>query len=125
MNDPKSILVVDDQRLPRTILSTNLKESGYTVWEADSGKKALELLRGQAIDLVLLDLFMPDMDGFEVLEQIKSDSLIRNIPVVIVSGNEDMESIRRCIKMGAADHVFKPFDPVLLHARLRAIFDIS
>jgi len=123
INTPR-ILVVDDVRLPRMLLSTSLKEAGYVVWEADSGKAALQLLRERPVDVVLLDLIMPEMDGFQVLKQMKSDNLLRNIPVVVVSASDDMESVVRCIEMGAVDHLSKPFDPVLLHARIRAALAI-
>ena len=118
------ILVVDDETLPRTLLSTSLKEAGYVVWEADSGKTALQLLRERLVDVVLLDLVLPKMNGFQVLKQMKSDNLLRHIPVVVVSASDDMESVVRCIEMGAVDHLSKPFDPVLLHARIRAALAI-
>jgi ATP-binding cassette subfamily B protein len=124
MEDTKTILIVDDQRLPRMLLSTSLKEAGYVVCEADGGKTALKLLRERPADVVLLDLIMPEMDGFQVLKQMKNDNLLRNIPVVVVSASEDMESVVRCIKMGAVDHISKPFDPVLLHARVRSALAI-
>lgn len=113
------ILVVDDEALPRLLLSTTLKETGYEVVEAEGGQAALDLLREQEVDLVLLDLVMPDPDGFHVLKQMKADDSLASIPVVVVSSSDDMNSVVRCIKMGAADHLSKPFDPVLLHLRVR------
>jgi ATP-binding cassette subfamily B protein len=102
------------------LLSTSLTEAGYDVCEASSGKAALQSMQNQPFDIVLLDLVMPEMDGFQVLKQMKADHRVRDIPVVVVSGNEDMESVVRCLEMGAVDHLSKPFDPVLLHTRVRA-----
>ena len=124
MVNKRTILIIDDEALPRTLLSTSLKEAGYAVFEADSGKKALLMLRERPFDVVLLDLIMPEMDGFQVLRKMKSDNLLRNIPVVVISASDDMESVVRCIEMGAVDHLSKPFDPVLLHARVRAALAI-
>jgi signal transduction histidine kinase len=109
---------VDDERLNRILLSTNLKESGYDVEMAEDGYQALRVLRTQPFDVVLLDLLMPRMDGYQVLEQIKGDDALRRIPVIVISSMDDMDSIVRCIEMGATDYLSKPFNPVLLHARL-------
>lgn len=115
-----TILVVDDERLPRTLLAVNLREAGYHVMEADGGRAALALLREQDVDVVLLDLVMPEMDGFQVLRRMKADNQLRDIPVVVVSGSDDMHSVVRCIEMGSVDHLSKPFDPALLRVRVRA-----
>jgi two-component system cell cycle response regulator len=120
MTSPGTILVVDDDLLNRILLSTNLREDGYTVELAENGRQALEMLAAQPFDVVLLDLLMPEMDGYEVLEQIKADSTWRNIPVIVVSSLDEMESILRCIEMGATDYLPKPFDAALLHARINA-----
>ncbi len=125
MVNKRTILIVDDESLPRILLSTSLKEAGYDVCEANGGRTALQLLRERAFDVVLLDLIMPEMDGFHVLKQIKSDNLLRNIPVVVVSASDHMDSVVRCIEMGAVDHLSKPFDPVLLHERVRAALAIK
>ena len=113
------ILVVDDEMLNRTLLSTNLQESGYTVETAEDGQQALQLLRTGEFDAVLLDLIMPTMDGYQVLAEMRSDALLRRIPVIVISSMDDMESIVRCIEMGATDYLAKPFNPLLLHARIR------
>ncbi len=114
------ILVVDDERLNRILLSTNLQESGYTVETAEDGEQALQMLRAQPFDAVLLDLIMPRMDGYQVLAEMKRDEALRRIPVMVISSMDQMDSIVRCIEMGATDYLTKPFDPVLLHARIRA-----
>jgi two-component system cell cycle response regulator len=115
-----TILVVDDDMLNRVVLSTNLQEDGYLVEMAENGKQALEMLAAKPFDVVLLDLLMPEMDGYQVLEQMKADSTWRNIPVIVVSSLDEMESILRCIEMGATDYLPKPFDAALLHARINA-----
>jgi signal transduction histidine kinase len=114
------ILVVDDEKLNRVLLATNLQESGYTVETAQDGAQALQMLRARAFDVVLLDLIMPNMDGYQVLAEMRQDDLLRRIPVVVISASDETESIARCIEMGATDHLPKPFNPVLLHARIRA-----
>ena len=114
------ILVVDDELLNRIVLSTNLEEAGYIVETAEDGQQALGMLNTQPFDVVLLDLIMPRMDGYQVLAQMKSDDLLRRIPVIVISSMDEMESAVRCIEMGATDYLTKPFNPVLLHARLNA-----
>ncbi len=114
------ILVVDDERINRILLSTNLQESGYMVETVEDGLQALQRLRDQPFDAVLLDLVMPRMDGYQVLAEMKRDEALRRIPVMVISSTDEMESIVRCIEMGATDYLPKPFNPVLLHARIRA-----
>jgi signal transduction histidine kinase len=113
------ILVVDDEELNRILLSTNLQESGYTVETAEDGQEALKMLRAQPFDAVLLDLIMPRMDGYQVLAEMKQDTVLRRTPVIVISSADEMDSIVRCIEMGATDYLAKPFDPILLHARIR------
>jgi signal transduction histidine kinase len=114
------ILVVDDERINRILLSTNLQESGFLVETAEDGEQALQMLRDQPFDAVLLDLVMPRMDGYQVLAEMKRDVALRRIPVMVISSTDEMESIVRCIEMGATDYLPKPFNPVLLHARIKA-----
>ncbi len=115
-----TILVVDDDVLNRIVLSTNLTERGYSVELAEDGRQALDMLAAGHYDVVLLDLLMPEMDGFQVLERMKGSTEWRNIPVIVISSLEEMESVLRCIEMGATDYLPKPFDAALLHARLNA-----
>ncbi len=122
---PHTILIVDDEALHRTLLRTSLTEAGYAVQEAETGQQALALLAAEPIDVVLLDLVMPEMDGFRVLKEIRSDRRLRSIPVVVVSASDDMESVVRSIEMGAVDHLCKPFDSVLLHARVRSALAVK
>jgi signal transduction histidine kinase len=117
---PGAILVVDDNAINRAVFTAQLEAEGHVVTTAELGSKALALLRSQSFDVVLLDLMMPEMDGFQVLEQIKADNTLRHIPVIVVSALDDMEFVVRSIKMGAADHLPKPFDLFLLRARINA-----
>lgn len=114
------ILVVDDNRLNRMRLAHSLQQEGHSSAMAEDGRQALQMLANQAFDVVLLDLIMPELDGFQVLEQMKSDSRLREIPVIVISALDEMESIVRCIEMGATDYLPKPFDVTLLRARLNA-----
>jgi len=120
MTSNGNILVVDDDLLNRIVLSTNLQEQGYEVATAEDGRQALDMLGREPFDVVLLDLIMPELDGFQVLEQMKRDSVQREIPVIVISALDEMESILRCIEMGATDYLPKPFDAGLLRARLNA-----
>jgi len=115
-----TILVVDDDAMNRTILSTSLEEAGYAVEVAEDGQQAIEILHNKSVDVVLLDLLMPKMNGFQVLEQMKAESALHHIPVIVVSAEEDMENVICCIEMGAEDYLMKPFNPVLLRARIHS-----
>lgn len=113
------ILVVDDNRMNRIKLSRSLEGQGHTVSLAEDGQQALDMLRAEAFDVVLLDIIMPGMDGYEVLEHIKGSEL-RDIPVIVISALDEVDSAVRCIEIGAEDYLPKPFNPVLLRARLNA-----
>ena len=114
------ILVVDDNRMNRIKLSRSLEVQGHTVSLAEDGQGALDMLAAQAFDVVLLDLIMPGMDGYQVLERMKADHQLRDIPVIVISALDEMDSVVRCVEMGAEDYLPKPFNPVLLQARLNA-----
>lgn len=115
------ILVVDDSEDNRFTLMQRLQRLGYgDVAAAENGRQALERLRSDQFDLVLLDVMMPVMDGYRVLEEIKRDERLRHMPVVMISAIEDVESVARCIELGAEDYLSKPFDPTLLRARVGA-----
>jgi signal transduction histidine kinase len=117
------VLVVDDNDLNRNLLDRRLQRQGYAVAEARKGAEALDRLHAEAFDLVLLDIMMPVMDGFEVLQRVKSDRELRQIPVIIISALNQKEGVIRAIEMGAEDYLFKPFDPVLLRARVGALLE--
>jgi signal transduction histidine kinase len=114
------ILIVDDNRMNRMKLSISLEQLGHTVRLAEDGMQAIQMLGESVYDVVLLDIIMPEMDGFQVLELMKSDSKLRDIPVIVISAVDEIDSAVRCIEMGAEDYLQKPFNPVLLVARLNA-----
>jgi signal transduction histidine kinase len=143
-----SILVVDDNVVNRKLLERALIEQGHKVEKAENGRQALQLLRAslssrslpasigalqspslkedaeagaiREFDVVLLDILMPEMDGYETLAEIKGDPDLRHIPVIMISGLDEIDSVVRCIEMGAEDYLSKPFNPLLLKARLGA-----
>jgi DNA-binding response OmpR family regulator len=117
---PGRLLVVDDNPDNRDVLKQLLSRQGHTIGLAENGKVALEMMRSAAWDLVLLDIMMPIMDGYEALRQIKADEKLRDVPVIVVSALDEIQSVVRCIEMGAEDYLTKPFDPTLLRARLNA-----
>ncbi len=114
------ILVVDDDPLNRSILRRGLEREGHGVAIAEDGLEALAVLRAGGVDVVLLDIVMPRMDGFHVLEEMKRAPELRDIPVIMISAIDDHDSVIRCIEAGADDHLPKPFNPVLLRARINA-----
>ena len=112
------ILVVDDNRMNRVKLSRSLEKQGHTVNTADDGEQALQMLQDEPFDVVLLDIMMPVMDGYAVLEAMKEDSELRRIPVIVISALDELDSAVRCIEMGAEDYLPKSFNPVFLRARI-------
>src|SRR5262249_28995992 len=114
------LLVVDDNETNRDLLSRSLRRHGHTVIAAEGGRQALELLALERFDVVLLDIMMPEMNGFQWLGRIKADPELRHIPVIMISALDELDSVVRCIEMGAEDYLPKPFNPVLLKARLDA-----
>lgn len=114
------ILVIDDVASNRDLLERRLSRDGHAVTCAASGRDALRELEGIDFDLVLLDVLMPDMNGIELLARMKSEARWRNIPVIMISGLKETETVIRCIEAGAEDYLPKPFDPVLLRARIAA-----
>lgn len=114
------VLVVDDDSVNRLLLARTLEREGHQVTTAENGQEALQHLRADSFDLVLLDVLMPGMDGFEVLADMQENSDLRRIPVIMISALEDIESVVRGIELGADDYLPKPFNPVLLRARINA-----
>jgi class 3 adenylate cyclase len=115
-------LVVDDSRVNRLVLVRHLAGLGLEAMEAENGAEALELLRASpsAFDLVLLDVLMPELDGYETLAAMKADDGLRHVPVLVVSGVEELDSVVRCIELGATDYLTKPINPRILEARIGA-----
>ncbi|MBI1880139.1 MAG: fused response regulator/phosphatase [Chloroflexi bacterium] len=114
------LLVVDDNEMNRDMLSRRLQRHGHQVEVATNGREALSLINTQKFDLVLLDIMMPEMNGYEVLEHLKTDHALRHIPVIMITAVDEIESVVRCIELGADDYLPKPFNPVLLKARVTA-----
>lgn len=115
-----TILIADDNRVNRLMLARGLEHEGHTVAFAEHGAEALDLLGGQRFDLVLLDVLMPELDGYGVLEKLQHDPHLRDIPVIVTSAIDELDSVVRCLEMGAEDYLTKPVNPVLLNARISA-----
>jgi class 3 adenylate cyclase len=117
---PGTVLVVDDNISNRGLLTRRLSREGHRAIAVESGLGALRLLEGEEVDLILLDVMMPDLDGFQVLQRLKADERFREIPVIMISGLHETESVIQCIETGAEDYLPKPFNSVLLRARINA-----
>lgn len=114
------VLVVDDNEMNRDMLSRRLQRQNCEVMVAEDGVNALDIVKQHPFDLVLLDIMMPNLSGYEVLERLKADPETQELPVIMISAVDDLDSVVRCIEMGAEDYLFKPFNPVLLKARVGA-----
>jgi adenylate cyclase len=118
------LLVCDDNKVNRLLLARSLELQGHSVASAENGRVAIEMLRAalatQAFDLLLLDMEMPELNGFEVLEQLTADRALRELPVIVTSSLEGIANVVRCIELGAEDYLSKPVNPVLLRARIGA-----
>jgi len=117
---PGTILVVDDNRVNSLLLSRGLEQQGHTVVFAKHGREGLDLLRRRHFDLMLLDVLMPELDGYQVLAELKLDPHLRDVPVIMTSSLDELDSVIKCIEMGAEDYLTKPINPVLLNARITA-----
>jgi class 3 adenylate cyclase/CheY-like chemotaxis protein len=115
-----NLLVVDDDSMNREMLARRLQRSGFNITTAENGRIALELLKQRAFDLVLLDIIMPELNGFHTLEFIKADPKLRHLPVIMLTALDEVDSTVRCIEAGAEDYVPKPFNTIILHARINA-----
>ncbi|HKF59851.1 MAG TPA: response regulator [Dongiaceae bacterium] len=116
-----ALLIVDDNENDLYVLGRRLAGYGYTkLTTASNGREAVQLLQTQPFDLVLLDIMMPEMNGFEVLERLKASPELRHLPVIMISVVDEMDSVIRCIQLGAEDYIAKPFNPTLLRARVGA-----
>lgn len=117
---PGKILLADDNRMNRLLLGRSLEQQGHTVVFAEHGREALDLLRQRQFDVLLLDVLMPELDGYGVLEELKGDLHLRDIPVIMTSALDELDSVVKCVEMGAEDYLTKPINPVLLNARINA-----
>ncbi len=118
--EPGRLLIVDDNKVNRLLIARSLEQQGHKVAFAENGRQALDLLGAQSFDLMLLDLEMPVMDGFQVLEHLSKDPSLRHLPVVMITSVDELASVVKCIEMGAEDYLHKPINPVLLKARVNA-----
>ncbi len=122
--DGPALLLVDDNEDNLYTLTQRLRREGYTnLTSGRNGREALELLRSRPFDLVLLDVMMPELNGYQVLEELKADERLRGVPIIMISAVDELESVIRCIELGAADYLSKPFNPVLLRARVAACLE--
>lgn len=115
---PVRLLVVDDNKINRMLLTRSLQLDGHEVASAENGRQALQMLRAEAFGLMLLDMEMPELDGFGVLEILHADAELRDLPVIVTSALEGIQHVARCIDLGADDFLHKPVNPVLLKARV-------
>jgi adenylate cyclase len=117
---PGTILLADDNPVNRLLLGRSLEQQGHTVVFAEHGSAALELLRSRDFDLLLLDVLMPELDGYQVLAELKLDLHLREMPVIMTSSLDELDSVVKCVEMGAEDYLTKPINPALLNARIAA-----
>ena len=119
------ILIVDDMVMMRVLMRRFLQQSGFTrVLDAENGQLGLDALHAQKVDLVLLDIQMPVLDGYQTLERIKADPSLQDVCVIIVTAVEEIESVARCIEMGADDYMPKLFNPILLNAKMQTSLEL-
>jgi adenylate cyclase len=121
--DSSRVLIADDNKVNRLLLSRSVELLGHRIALAENGRIALDKLRNEPCDLLLLDIEMPELDGFAVLEQLKADLKLRDVPVIVTSSIEGLDNIIRCIELGAEDYLPKPVNQVLLKARIGAILE--
>lgn len=114
------LLVVDDNKVNRILLSRGLEGDGHTVETAENGRQAIDKLRTGSFDLVLLDIEMPEMNGYQVLEHCLQNDELRNIPIIMTSSLDEIASVVKCVELGAEDYLNKPVNPILLRARVNA-----
>lgn len=114
------ILIVDDNRMNRLLLSRGIEQMGHKVAFAENGRQAFEMIQANSYDLILLDVEMPEMDGYQVLEKLRADLHLRDLPVIMTSSLDEIDSVVKCIELGAEDYLHKPVNPVLLKARINA-----
>lgn len=119
-DESRRVLVIDDDELARAEIARCVEQQGHTASVAEHGGQGLDMLRSQKFDLVLLDLLMPEVDGFEVLRRMKEDAALRAIPVIVITAAGEPENTERCIQMGAVAQLSKPVDPTALAERISA-----
>ena len=118
--EPGHLLIVDDNKVNRILLARGLESYGHKIEAVENGRLALEKLRSGSFDLVLLDIEMPEMNGYQVLETCLQDLDLREIPIIMTSSLDEVDSVVKCIELGAEDYLTKPVNPILLRARVNA-----
>jgi len=122
-HEPGHLLIVDDNKVNRILLSRGLEQYGHTIETAENGRQGLEMLKRGSYDLVLLDIEMPEMNGYQVLEACLKDDDLSNIPIIMTSSLDEIDSVVKCVELGAEDYLNKPVNPILLRARVNASLD--
>ena len=117
---PGKLLIVDDNKVNRLLLARSLEQQGHKVSAAENGRQALDMIKAENFDIILSDIEMPVMDGFQLLAELKADVHLRDLPVIMTSALDEMDGVVRCIEMGAEDYLTKPVNAVLLRARINA-----
>jgi adenylate cyclase len=120
VHEPGNLLIVDDNKVNRILLGRGLEQDGHKVEVAENGRLGLEKLRAGSFDLVLLDIEMPEMNGYQVLETCLQDPELRDIPIIMTSSLDEIDSVVKCVELGAEDYLNKPVNPILLRARVNA-----
>jgi adenylate cyclase len=121
--DKSYVLIVDDNVMNRDLLSRHFKRQGHNVATAENGRQALEIIKKQPFDVILLDILMPEMNGYQVLHKLKNHKIWRDIPIIMISALEELDIVAHCIEVGADDYLVKPFNPVLLNARINSCLE--
>jgi CheY-like chemotaxis protein len=116
-----SVLVVDDNEMNRDVLGRRLEKAGYEVITVEDGTKALDVLENHKFDLILLDIMMPEMDGFETLEKIRAREATLEVPIIMLTSVNELDDVKRCISLGANDYVLKPYDIDELKKRIESL----
>src|SRR5678815_4305585 len=119
-HEPGYLLIVDDNKVNRILLARGLEGYGHKVEAVENGRLALDKLRSDTFDLVLLDIEMPEMNGYQVLETCLQDPDLRDIPIIMTSSLDEIDSVVKCVELGAEDYLNKPVNPILLRARVHA-----
>ncbi len=120
IQDAGHLLIVEDEDETQGLVELLLQNTGYRLSFVSDGVKAMEFLKNENVDLVLLDLFLPEMNGYEVIQEMKANPALQNIPIIVISGAGDMDNVVRCVELGAEEFLPKPFNPLLLRTRLAA-----
>lgn len=118
-----AVLIIDDSGLSRIALAHYVKRHGYRAEVAEGGRQGLEMLRADNFELLFLDLFMPDLDGYAVLELLRADPNLRSVPVIMITGENELDCMTRCFELGAKGYLLKPVDPVQIKEKLTTFLE--